>query len=260
MSALKFFCWSLVLFASFLSSTSHALTPSPSLKKALDAIYDSYDKKHQCWRHNAEGEYFYCFKLDRIDQLETAQSKRLYVLLAGAKYTAGGENGAHAEPGMVGAFVFKQVGEQLTTLVGDPSYEVGSWGKAPTQWQWVKLGPDHYWGWKNSWSDGHQGAVGSRYTILAPYGKGIKEIADIIESYDDAGACMPETGCKPSSYSSTLKIDSTQFNNKVFPLILTASGKKEGKPIKKKTWIVPFNLNKWQYEESKDWPMSGLDY
>lgn len=250
-----------VLMTLVLSTPSFAGTLTPLLKSTLDSIYEGYDNKNQCWRYHAdEPGDFYCFKVDRIDNLTTDKEKRIYVMLAASKYDENGESGAHVDSGRVGAFVLKPVGNKLTVLAGDNNIDAGAFGQAPTKWKWVKLGPDNYWGWLNSWSDAHQGIAGSQYMILAPYGKGIKDLSNITESFTDEGNCDPDAKCKATTYESTLKIDTTQIQEKVFPIILTASGKIKGKPIKSKSWTVPFNTTTWSYDEPKDWPMKDVDY
>lgn len=244
------------------SQSSFAEPELPNnLKSALNEIYEGYSDKHQCWRYHAdEPDYFYCFKLDRVDFLKNDQESRAYLLLTGSKYNEDGESGAHVDSGMVGAFVLSNDTQNIKVLAGSLSIPVGAFGQAPTGWQWVKLGPSNYWGWKNTWGDAHQGIGGSRYSILAPYGKGIKDVAGFVESYSDEGNCDTESGCKPTIYNSLLEIDSTQIQDKVFPLMVTVSGNEKGKALKEKTWSIPFDTKTWSYQEPSNWPLKDLDF
>lgn len=160
---------------------------------------------------------------------------RTYVLLSGTMTNDRGESGSHVDLGMVGALVIGKGQNGVEIIAGDPLIPIGAFGTAPTKWDFIKLGPSDYWGWQNTWGDAHQGIGGTRYSILAPYGKRVRELANFAQSYSDEGNCDEESGCKVTSYDSTLKIDTTQIGEKVFPLMITVTGKKEGNPIKEKT-------------------------
>lgn len=229
-------------------------------KQILDKIYGRHDRKQDCWfTMNAENNQRYCLKIDRIDKVEAETGSRLYILVAGNAVDEKGEdNGAHVSSGLVGAFVLEERNGQAVIIAAEPKHEIGASGFAPTQWKLVKLGPSDYWGWQNEAGDCHQGYCGSRYAILAPYGKKIRDISGITAYVDDSGGFLNKR--RPSSIESKLEIDSTQINEKVFPLLITVVGKKKGKKLTPKTWVIPFDSKKWTYPEPKGWPLAGVEF
>lgn len=232
-------------------------------QRVLEKVYSGYDTKHACWLALDEAQQQrYCMKMDRTDTLTTDTGPRLYVLVVGEAVDEAGEpNGSHATPGLVGAFVVEERQGRAEIVHGHPKIPLGAHGAAPTQWHWLKLGPADYWGWQNTAGDCHQGSCGSRYTILAPYGKTIRDLARITASFDDSGAC-PDTRCAAhsSSIDSTLAVDSTRINEKVFPLRITVMGRAKGKKLAQKTWTIPFDPKQWLYLEPKGWPLHGADF
>jgi hypothetical protein len=251
-----------VLMAAMLAAPLSAqadVTP----KQVLDKVYGNYDKKHGCWiAVDTENDQRYCMKLYRSDKVSAEGGQRLYLLVAGDAVDERGEsNGSHATAGMVGAFVIEQRASGAEMSAGDAKILLGASGSGPTKWKLVKLGPSDYWGWQNSAGDCHQGYCGSRYVILAPYGKKIRDLAGIVESYSDGGACGDKR-CerKSSSLETKLEIDSTRLDEKVFPLLVTVAGQDKGKRLAPKTWTVPFDAAKWSYAQPANWPLRDRDF
>ncbi|MFZ1365130.1 MAG: hypothetical protein WAS90_09590 [Brachymonas denitrificans] len=228
----------------------------------LNRAYSGYSAKGRCWIgvHPEAGRY--CMQIDRIDYLTVEGVQRTYVLLHGIKVNErDGSDGAHVDVGMAGAFVAVQSSAGTEILAGNAMVAVGSSGQAPKNWKFVKLGPDNYWGWLNQWGDCHQGYCGSRASILAPYGKSIRDLAGFAVEYSNQGACN-DKACEKSAdnWSSVLEIDSAQVDQRVFPLQLTLSGKRDGKPVIPRTWSFGFNPKSWRYVEPKGWPLRGVDF
>lgn len=234
-----------------------------SPKQVLDKTYGNFDRKHACWiAIDTENDQRYCMKVDRTDKVSAEGGQRLYILVAGEAVDERGEpNGSHASAGMVGAFVVEQRAGGAEIIAGDPKILVGASGIGPTKWKLVKLGPADYWGWLNSAGDCHQGYCGSRYVILAPQGKKIRDVAGIVESYSDAGACG-DARCerKSSSLETKLEIDATRIGEKVFPLLVTVTGQDKGKKLAPKTWTVPFDTAKWSYAQPANWPLRDREF
>lgn len=236
-----------------------------SAKTVLDKAYPTYDEKHQCWlTEDDENGQRYCMKIDRSDNITADTGPRLYILTAGEAVDDEGEpNGSHATPGLIGAFVVEEHDGQITMLAGNAKIPLGSNGFAPAQWKFVKLGPSDYWGWQNESDDCHQGACGSWYSILAPYGKTIRDLTSFAASFDDSGACTDsEEQCNANSTAieSKLEIDASQSSEKVFPLRITVSGQQKGQELTPKTWTLNFDPKQWQYVAPKDWPLKDADF
>jgi hypothetical protein len=246
--------------------STHAIEsaePNVTADKVLTAAYGAYDKKLSCWfADDAESGQRYCMKVDRIDKIQTKAGFRFYVLAAGdAIDEAGHPNGNHLSFGAVGAFVVEDRKDATVFIASDPQIPVGSMGNAPNKWALMQLGPDDYWGWKNTWGDCHQGYCGSRYAVLAPYGKHIRDLAGFVASYEDTGACGDEE-CQStrSSLDSTLRVNTSDHTVKVFPIEVIVTGTDGGKELASKTWIMPFDPKKWRYVEPADWPLKMRDF
>lgn len=229
----------------------------------MDKVYEGYLRGPQCWLStDQESQQRYCMKIDRVDRISVNGTSRLYVMATGEAISDQNEpNGSHATSGMVGAFVVEERGSQPVVLAGHAQLPVGVSGAAPTGWKWVKLGPADYWGWQNTFNDCHQGYCGTAYLVLAPYGKGIKEIASFASAFDSSGACTDKRcEARSSALEARISIDNTQIQAKVFPLVAQVRGKLDGKTVPAKTWPFGFDEKKWMYVPPKDWPLANADF
>jgi hypothetical protein len=213
-------------------------------KPILDEVYSGYDEAGRCWKTEAEG-LNYCMELDRVDRVNAPAGERLYLLARGS--TA---DGGHPTPGLIGAFVLERQQGRWAMLSGDARMNYGAYGNAPANWKFVKVGPSDYWGWLNTHGDVHQGYAGSWYIVLAPYGKKIKDLAGMTAEYSDAGACNEDDKVceqKTSDLDSTLEIDTSRIQDKVFPLRIAVMGKNSGKTLAPQTWEFTFSEKNWNY-------------
>lgn len=234
---------------------------APSSNDLMSRIYGNKDSKSGCWFIKREEQTF-CLKVARFDPLKVGDEHRYYLLAKGyVSDEKGNENGSHAELGAVGAFVFVDQGGQTIQVAGDKLIAVGSSGQAPEDWKFLQLGPQDYWGWTNTWGDCHQGYCGTRYSILAPYGKGVKDMAGFVASYEDTGTCGDQD-CegKTTSIESTLKVDTSVSDQKVYPLLISVSGNEMDKTLEARTWSFKFDEKKWKYLEPADWPLRDRDF
>ena len=236
--------------------------PASSVAQILNEFYDGYDARNGCWRALADDpQAYYCFKIDRTDRLQSDTGPRIYVLLTGQILDQSGETaGTHVESGLVGALVLSEAESGLEIIASEPRIPMGSFGSSPTEWKLVKLGPSDYWGWLNSTWDAHGGFSGSRYSLLAPYGRHIQELAGFVGSYSDEGTCTNEHACRATTLDSKLEIDSSQASEKVFPLKITVTGKIDGKVIAPSTWTLPFDSKTWSFIEPGNWPLAERDF
>ncbi|MDI1298974.1 hypothetical protein [Methylotenera sp.] len=254
-------------------------------KQILDQAYPIFDQKHACWISDDGDGSRYCMKLDAEQKLTLKDGERLYVITSGELVDDKGESiASHANIGSVGAFVAESRNGKSEVIAANPSIQVGSSGVGPTAWKLVKLGPADYWGWQNTWGDCHQGYCGSRYSILAPYGKSVKEVGSMTANYDDTGACggmtdkldengnavLDENGepiqvdvdCdKASSFvESSLKIDTQNPNVKVYPILLTLTGRDKSAELKSQIWKFNFDSKAWSYKAPKNYPLADKDF
>lgn len=250
-SVVKFFAAALFLVL----CGNHAYAQSQpdvgmTAEQLMTKVYGDFSATLNCWPTQSDNER-YCMRIDRADKIVTDQGPRLYVLAEGTWIDeAGKESGGHAASGMIGAFVVEARGGAPIIVAQNRNIPAGEYGTSPKKWKFVQLGAANYWGWQNSEGGGGQGDFIGRFMLLAPYGKGIADLLDFntyryIENED-------------TSLDTKLEVDLRDRNARVYPLKLTVSGVREGKKFRPKTWIVPFDLKKWQYLEPKDWPLKDL--
>ncbi|MFC5476227.1 SHOCT domain-containing protein [Paraherbaspirillum soli] len=230
-------------------------------KQLLDKVYGQYDQKTACWPAiDDESSQNYCMKLVHAEKITSVTGERVYVLAAGEPVDEEGHpDGGHLTPGMVGAFILENHDGQPEIIASDPKMLIGADRQPPSPWKLIKLGASDYIGWQSTWSDCHQGYCGSRYAILAPYGKGIRDLAHMLTaSYDNSGAMSDPN--KVSSIETKLEMDASVIDEKVYPLLLTVTGDKNGKKLTRKTWKIPFDQKEWVYVEPKVWPLDDADF
>jgi hypothetical protein len=267
----------------WLSACNHQM---PTAKQVLDQAYPAYDKKHACWiaLDKENGERF-CMKLDSEKTITIKNKQRRYILVAGGVVDENGEpDGGHASMGAVGAFVVENNDGDSAIIASNPVLHAGTYGVAPTAWKLLQLGSADYWGWLNTSGDCHMGYCGSAYYILAPYGKSIRNLSKyILDSYDNTGACdgmvekldengnsvLDESGnpievesdCfkTTASMQTTLKIDTQNTKERVYPLLITVTGNDRRKVLKPKVWVFNFDVKNWTYKEPADYPLADRE-
>jgi hypothetical protein len=230
--------------------------------KLMSRVYHwGYDREHSCWKAKDEEENHYCMQIVRTDKIMADELERIYILATGVPMTSGWDDfeNYHARAGVVGAFVIENTGNMYKITASSLNILMGSFGRAPEEWQFVQFGPSNYWGWQSKTSDMHGGYEGSAYIFLAPYGKKIRLIGNITAYFSNIGAIMEEDPGK-THIETKLKIDSAMQNVKVYPLSIFVTGVKNGEIISESTWKISFNEKKWEYIEPNDWPLADADY
>lgn len=205
----------------------------------MTEIYGKYDTKNKCW-HNDE----YCMTIDSVKNLNCDTGKRMYLLAIGYF-----PNPGHGNTGAIGTFIVENQNGKDIIIAQNKKIEIGSNGNPPTEWKLVKLAPSDYWGWMSIFGDIHQGYFNAWYSILAPYGKTIKEIGTITQSANNSGAI--DINQYITELDGTLYIDDHDKSVKIYPIFITMHGIKEGEKIQSKKYKVPFDFKKWKYQEPK---------
>ncbi len=231
-----------------------------SVQEFLDKVYPSYNHKKSCWiTENAEGldegyTRIFCMKVDSFEQkILKDKTNRFYLILTGQAIDD--EDGelidSHGTPGLVSAFIIEQKNGK-TNLIASGSIMLGAFGGAPREWKLIKLGPSDYWGWLNTSGYCTQGYCIGAYTILAPFGKHIRDLTpDIRASYSDTGASGD------SSLESSIKTEITE-KDKIYPLLIKVTGIDEGVEYTPKTWRFTFDRKKWRYKTPVGYPMKDF--
>jgi uncharacterized protein len=233
----------------------------PAVRTFMGKSYGQFDAKHACWRTAYESQA-YCMKVLRMDRIAADTGERFYLLVGGHPFDETGEpESAHVLSGLAGAFVFEMHGDQTDLVASNTAIYVGASGDVPEQWELVKLARTGYYGWKTTWGDCHQGYCGTRLTILAPYGKSVKDIAAFNIEYSDAGACDGQQ-CPDgvSSVESTVTIDTSATVGDLFPLRVAFKGRLNGKSLTGVAQRLAFDRTGWHYAVPEDWPLAGVDF
>jgi hypothetical protein len=228
--------------------------------RLLTGVYGDYDKQQGCWVTvkqvtvaGDDWDYQYCMKIDRVDPIASDTGKRVYVLAAGDNIVPGSSGFGG---GLVGAFVLEDHDGRTEVIASAGQIAAGiSMGVAPKKWSFVKLGPSDYWGWENTEDYSQMGLTESDYAILAPFGKGIRDLAKqkLRAGRDDSGASCPNGGktCAETVWNSKLDFDSGG-TDAVFPLLIKVSGKYRGKDLRTQTFRISFDRKTWSYPPPTD--------
>ena len=206
-----------------------------------------FNSEHQCWAHKAKGWGLYCMKPINIHRIDAHGVPRLYVLAEGVPMNLAGElqeTGAHAAPGVVGAFLVSLDGTgKFTVLAATKELHFGSFGAASAgDAKFLKVGAPDYYGWTFVAGGMWMGTIVTWHHIVAPRGTQFVDLSAI-----------PETAEDDQDHTYEIAFDSTQVDQKFFPLLVTkrfnGEGKRHGPATV--TFRVPFNTKTWSYRLRK---------
>jgi hypothetical protein len=229
--------------------------PRLDAETVLTKTYGKYDQKHQCWIRVDQNQRF-CMKLDRFDKVFAGSGFRLYVFAIGNAIDDSGKPIAGEKPpGAVGAFIVEEHDGQFRFIASDPLFRVST-DTVPNRWQLLKLGGKGYWGWKNVLTVCDQGICVGRYSIIAPRGEKMRELAGFTARYEDIARCGGDAACESKSTEivSMLRMNA-DTGDEHFPLSVIVRGKDKGRALLENTWAVPFDTNHWKYIPPPDWPI-----
>jgi hypothetical protein len=249
---------SILLSVGGAAALAAALAAAPSTVGAQDpavvesvmrAQYGAQKDPHAgCWIHRSADFGSYCMKPVQQHLIGAHDGPRLYLLAEGLPMDGNGaiqEIGAHAAPGLVGAFAIELNGSAVDAepkwRVSAASQELafGSFGRAGvTDAKFVQLGPDYY-GWTFVSGGTWQGMTVGLHVILAPRGPRFVNLSRI-----------PSMTEQDHGHRFDITIDATAKDVKVYPLRVTkwriADGKVAGPAVQ--TMTVPFDEQRWRYK------------
>jgi len=234
------------------------LAQAPGLARYFEQVYGhAYDAKQACWPTRVEDSDT-CMKVDSLRRVTAGGEDRYYAVLTGSPPS---EESGHVTPGFVGAFVLRVTDGAPEPLAAIKADSQGSFGNPPTKWRLAAIGPGGYLGWINSAGYTAQGYTTSQYIILAPYGKGIGNLAQAVdEGYSNGGACDDnDPACKETDVDTQLQIDDSDPNVRVYPLKITVDTRVKGQAPVHAVYTLPFDMKKWAWTTPADWPFNKLD-
>ncbi len=206
-----------------------------------------FNSKHQCWTHKSTGWGLYCMKPINIHRIDAHGVPRLYVLAEGVPMNLAGEleeAGAHAAPGVVGAFLVSLYGTgKFTVLAATKELHFGSFGAASAgDAKFLKVGASDYYGWTFFSGGMWMGTIVTWHHIVAPRGTQFVDLSAI-----------PETSEDDQDHTYEIAFDTTQLDRKFFPLLVTKRFTGEGKRFGPATvtFRVAFNTETGRYQLRK---------
>ena len=206
-----------------------------------------------CWVHGTADLGRYCMKPVQQQVVATQDGSRVYILAEGLPINGDGaiqEIGAHAAPGLVGAFAVALTesgagaSPMWRLIAASKDLRLGSFGRAgASAAKFIRLGPSDYYGWTFVTGGTWQGISVGSHVILAPLGARFANLSTIPSMTED-----------DQQHSFDIAVDDTVEHVKVYPLVVTRSrvgeAKITGPAAQPKT--VPFDDRRWRYA----WPAS----
>jgi len=229
------------------------------LIETISHFYPNYDKQNNCWivKSKESSGNHYCLSVTQSKVIDTQFGRRRYLVLTGTLLDENNEDFiSHLTSGMAALFIVNDADSKL--IAASSNLLLGSYSTPPAEWKLIKLAPSDYWGWQTWVGDTHQGYSGGSYLIYAPYGKqGIKDIATISAFYSNKETGV--TGNKLTELDTKFSIV-VDKSKRVYSLKARLSGIKEGKKIKERSWVLPFDTKSWRYVIPDNWPLIGYEY
>lgn len=220
---------------------SLALTISAAKAQALDGdvshaketwrvvmvdMFGPYNRTRKCW---VKADV--CMRPVRLDHVTRGNKGVFYIATSGD----GAYGDCHACSGNIAFAVYEQTPIGLTRLAMTDIMAMGSWGSPPPDenFDHVKIGPAQY-GWVVKAGYSGMGVTTEGYYLYGWTGTKLKGLGAIPAHYDDQGDCGEDgkrlTGGTPcSNYNYSITFNSSKPSH-FFPIIVQASGMKEGKP------------------------------
>ncbi len=237
-----------VLRTTSIPSTAISEPKEELLKAVMREFYGAFSQTKGCWitKRNDETD---CMKPYKLDIVGSDNNRRLFIVIAGQRLNDDGTpEESHPDTGILGLIVLSASGAQLGIIATNSLYEdFGSFGTVPPADSFTvhELGPNASYGWVIQDEHGDHGEEFDTNNLYAVVGETVTSIGSIpSRDYANGAGSGCEKGC--ANYSIELLIDSTAQNVPFYPLILRASGIKEGQPFNK-TYRVPFDSSSFKY-------------
>lgn len=233
-------CLSARLLAALLA-TSAACSPAraqivvpPAVMAALGGAYGRYDPARRCWAASAANgtrPTTGCLAVTHTESVRTSEGDRLFVLLGGTA-----KPDCHACGGLIGFAVLDTAGSPRLVAHSRPIVD-GGYGNPgdPKQMHLERLGADR-WGWIQESGDVAQGVEEGHLVVWLPRGDRIEAAGTLDGSHSNMGgecSMVPRpAGLECVSISVTYAVDAHSAAALSYPIILQASGRRNGQAIK----------------------------
>jgi hypothetical protein len=205
------------------------------MPEVMNEFYGSFDKEKACWiSKHKEGEHegTYCTKPIRLDVINSAGRKMLFIVAGGQKLDEeGNPEEYHAATGVLGLIVLTPNGANLGVVATTLHDEFESYGRYP-QHDAVTihaLGPNGAYGWVAELGEQHSGYEYRWAKVYGVIGHSVEPLTTITSYYSDetgAGAIGPLT-----AISAKLAFETHSSASSFYPIKLRVSGVKQGRPF-----------------------------
>lgn len=231
--------------------TSHASNEKQFWRDIMREFYGPYSKADKCWIASHEGKS-YCMRPGALSKVAGKDGAASYFVAVMGKPL--GDASCHACTGNVGLFVLRPSGTYLGLQAQSDRYvELGAWGEPPADDSYaVRLfGADDNYGWVISTGYTAQGETSEGATLYGVIGDQVKEVGYLPLSFDDNGNCENHvntgTNLPCSDYKFEPVFDSDSSSSKFAPIVLRASGTKQGKTFDQ-TFTILFDEKSAYYK------------
>ena len=205
----------------------------------------------------------YCIDIDRQKVVETAEGKRLYILVKGdISFDGSGKkldyDDTRFDNGLAGMFVLKPKGSSWEVESARPTISVGSFGRGSTDWRLQKLSPNT-WGFLNQHSNSLQGYYSDSLVILIPHKRSILENwIGINYNNEDAGKCEDDLS-ECDNVQTVFAVDTSRKVNGFYPLEMIVNGLIKGKIYHSTTYRIEYQKDKG-YIVPDGYPLKDMGY
>ena len=227
------------------------------LQRVMNEFYGSYSKEHSCWISNHE-EKTYCMNPVHIEIVGSGANKKIFIAVGGQKLDNDGQPEAcHACTGALGLIVLAEHGSQFKVVAKNDLFEnFGSWGSAPGRDAFAvrELGPHGSYGCliTTEYDDTGEATVGvSVYGVLGDRVVSLDSVTTRNATADDG--CSERGDRRCTDISGDLVIDANSQGGTFYPLVLRASGVRQGRPFRG-TYRFAFDEHAIKYVAPKNLP------
>ena len=207
------------------------------IQSVMTEYYGSYSKEHNCWISNHGGTN-YCMKPAHLDIVGNDANRKILIAVSGPKLDEDGQpEECHACVGALGLFVLAEAGSQFRIVAKNGLFEdFGEYGGAPGDAFSVrKLGPQGSYAWLIKMEYGGFGSYSDVVQIYGVVGDGVVSLGSVTtrSRENDKGdeSCDLTDGPRCTDISGDLVIDANSPAGTFYPLVLRASGIRQGQPF-----------------------------
>jgi hypothetical protein len=220
------------------------------LRRVMDEFYGYYDNGAKCWISKRADER-YCMKPIKLEIVTSKKGRQLFIAIGGQKLAEDGHAlDCHVCTSALGFIVLGENGLTLGLVAKSNLYEdYENFGRMPKAeaFSLRELGTNGSYGWIIKSDFESKGGEYYRWlTIYGVVGDMVTSLASITSYYEDPVDCKSEGNQHCTNISVNLLFDAQSPSTTFYPLVLRASGIKQGRPFRN-TYRVQFDGRSLKY-------------